>query len=130
MDNLGQKDIIFFDGVCELCDRFVNFVFLRDKKQVFYYAPLQGETAKQVLENPTDLKYIMYFKQGVVLKGVEAVRAVFKILYPRLSVLLRILPGFIYRFLYSFIAKRRYQIFGKKEALYIPTEEQKLFFLS
>ena len=38
--------ILFFDGVCGLCNRFVDFMLRSDSKDLFRYAPLQGETAR------------------------------------------------------------------------------------
>ena len=129
MESLNSKDIIFFDGVCNLCDRFVNFVYLRDQNRKFYYAPLQGPTAKELLGDQVDLKSIIYFKQGAVLRGVEGIGEILKILYPRWVWLLKLLPSPLGGFFYSFIAKRRYRVFGKKDRFYTPSEEQKRFFL-
>ncbi len=39
-----QPDVIFYDGECGVCHRFVQFVVARDKKQRFQFAPLQGKT--------------------------------------------------------------------------------------
>ena len=41
--------ILFFDGVCGLCNRFVDFMLRSDSKDLFRYAPLQGETARRRL---------------------------------------------------------------------------------
>src|SRR5688500_5250938 len=41
--------IILFDGVCGLCDRFVAWVLKADKKALFRFSALQGETAGQIL---------------------------------------------------------------------------------
>ena len=43
------KKIIFFDGHCGLCDRFVTKIFHLDKKRRFHFAPLQGPTASRML---------------------------------------------------------------------------------
>lgn len=44
-----KKDIIYFDGTCGLCDFFVQYIYTRDKKKTFLFAPLQGKTAKENL---------------------------------------------------------------------------------
>ncbi len=41
--------ILFFDGVCGLCNRFVDFMLRADCRSRFLYAPLQGETARRLL---------------------------------------------------------------------------------
>lgn len=42
------KQIILFDGVCNLCNNAVQFVIKRDKKDVFRYAALQSEVGQQL----------------------------------------------------------------------------------
>ena len=51
MDNSPQieKPIIFFDGVCHMCNSAVDFFMKADKKRLFLFAPLQGETARTML---------------------------------------------------------------------------------
>jgi len=41
-----SKGIILFDGICNLCNFWVNFIINRDKRNYFLFAPLQSETAK------------------------------------------------------------------------------------
>ncbi|MFM7487889.1 MAG: thiol-disulfide oxidoreductase DCC family protein, partial [Cytophagales bacterium] len=38
--NRPIKPVIFFDGVCNLCNQSVLFVIKRDKKAKFNFAPL------------------------------------------------------------------------------------------
>ena len=45
-----SQPILFFDGVCGLCNRFVDFMLRTDRHYRFRYAPLQGETARRLLE--------------------------------------------------------------------------------
>ena len=127
---MKDKSIIFFDGVCELCDWFVNFVLKRDTKKQFLYAPLQGETAKTHLE-PEDiqgLKSIIFFNQGAILKESPALKAIMKELYPQWAFLLSLFPNFIFNLFYRFMAKRRYAFFGKKQMIQqAPPEQQKYF---
>ena len=44
-----DKPIIFFDGVCVLCNGFADFILKWDKKKFYYLAPLQGAHAKKTL---------------------------------------------------------------------------------
>ena len=123
--------LIFFDGQCNLCDRFVKFVFKRDFKRQFLYAPLQGQTAKQYLENEDikSLKSIIFLKKGMALKEAQAIQAIFKLLYPPWSIVISVLPPWFFNFFYRFIAKRRYSFFGKKSTLYQPSKDQGKYFL-
>ena len=45
----GQKGIVYFDGVCGLCNRFVDFLLKRKNVSHFQFAPLQGQTASEQL---------------------------------------------------------------------------------
>ena len=40
--------ILLFDGVCNLCNGFVQFVIKRDKKAVFRFAALQSDLGKEL----------------------------------------------------------------------------------
>jgi predicted DCC family thiol-disulfide oxidoreductase YuxK len=44
-----QRPIIFFDGVCHLCNAAVDMLVRADTKQQFLFASLQGETARELL---------------------------------------------------------------------------------
>src|SRR5207247_9951781 len=44
-----EHPIIFFDGVCAMCNRFVDLILRADRREVFRFAPLQGETARELL---------------------------------------------------------------------------------
>ena len=45
----GQK-IIFFDGDCAMCSRFVRFCLKRDTRQRLRYAPIDGATWNTLIE--------------------------------------------------------------------------------
>ena len=48
--------VLFFDGECGLCHRSVAWFQRHDRRRVFRYAPLQGETYAALPEpGPTDL---------------------------------------------------------------------------
>ena len=45
----GGSDVILYDGVCALCNRFVRFVIARDGARRFRFASLQSAFAARVL---------------------------------------------------------------------------------
>ncbi len=49
MNNFENKSIIFFDGVCNLCNASVNFVIKHDKKAQFLFVSFQSDAAKEIL---------------------------------------------------------------------------------
>jgi predicted DCC family thiol-disulfide oxidoreductase YuxK len=49
--------LIFYDGECGLCDLAVQFVIQRDVNKLFFFAPLQGKTASNLLQGiPAEYK--------------------------------------------------------------------------
>ena len=129
-----EPSIIFFDGVCGLCNRFVDFVLPRDRRKRFLFSPLQGETAAARLDR-ADTERIT----SVVLlqdqKSYRKTAAVTRVLWGLGGVwaifggLLWIIPGPIRDVGYAPVAKLRYRLFGKKESCRLPTPEERARFL-
>ena len=131
---LVEQKIIFFDGVCNLCNGFVDFVVQNDPAAVFKFASLQGKTAAHMLPDHasrTELKSIVFIENGKVLAGAAAVFAIFKLI-PRYGVVGRLgafVPSFIADCVYNLVATNRYKIFGKKDTCRIPTAAERARFL-
>jgi predicted DCC family thiol-disulfide oxidoreductase YuxK len=128
-----EKPILFFDGVCNLCNSFVDFLLSRDSGQLFY-ASLQGETAKQKLDpklRGEDLKSLVLLDQNVVYIKSDAVLRIFwRIGMPwKLLRLFTFLPRGTRDQIYDWVAAHRYQLFGKRETCRIPTPEERARFL-
>ena len=115
----NQRKIIFFDGVCHLCNTFVDRVLLQDKSHKFYFASLQGLTSEQLLtlEVRSKLDTVVYFDCGKMFYRSTAIIKIFTELggaYSFFAVLLMI-PRPLRDLAYKFIAKNRYNWFGQKE---------------
>jgi predicted DCC family thiol-disulfide oxidoreductase YuxK len=130
-----KRILVFFDGVCHLCQGTVQFILKRDRHQRFAFAPLQGETAKQYLSvPPEDLampESVIVWHEG---KTRERAAAIFYILqnlswpWKWLSVF-RFVPTFASDPLYRFVARNRYRWFGRSESCMMPRPEWKQQFL-
>jgi len=127
------KGIVFFDGVCGLCNRLVDFLMRRDRRGIFLYATLQGTTAAKYITNiqVVDLKTVVYLKGDKLLFKSDAILqilvdlggawkffGVFKIVYRPLR-----------NWVYDLVAKRRYKWFGQKESCRMPRPEERAKFL-
>ncbi|MBS4033578.1 MAG: DUF393 domain-containing protein [Ignavibacterium sp.] len=135
-DNLPvDKKIILFDGVCNFCNFWVNYVIDHDEKDFFRFASLQSEFGQSTLsklnlaENDFDTFVLIeskkfYIRSTAALKVVKDISGWLKILYPFI-----ILPVFIRDSVYNLIAKNRYKIFGKSEFCRIPSETEKSKFI-
>ena len=122
------NNIVFFDGYCNLCNASVDWIIKRDKKNVFKFASLQGETAKKVLTKiPYSLDSVVLYKSEKVYTHFKAIANIAKQLpFPyNMGIILYLIPDF----LYQFIAKNRYRWFGKKETCRMPTPEERKLFL-
>ncbi|CAI2718632.1 thiol-disulfide oxidoreductase DCC family protein [Nitrospina watsonii] len=128
-----QPPIIFFDGVCGLCNGFVDFLVREDRSQVFRFSPLQGETARRVLgtvEESSMDSVVLVEGDRISVKSTAALR-IFRRLGGIWSLLwiLRWVPVFIRDGVYESIAKNRYRLFGKRETCRIPSLEERGRFL-
>jgi predicted DCC family thiol-disulfide oxidoreductase YuxK len=128
-----QQDIIFFDGVCGLCNSFVNFIIRKDKHNRLLFAPLQGETVAKELNIKMGQSFDtvifkrngkLYFKSGAGLRILYTLGGIWK-----MAIVLLILPPFFRNFIYDIIANNRYKWFGKKESCRIPSKEERAKFL-
>jgi predicted DCC family thiol-disulfide oxidoreductase YuxK len=132
---MNGNPLILFDGICNLCNKSVQFIIKRDKKKEFVFASLQGKTGQDVLQRfglpPTDHQSFLlveneklYSRSSAVLKVAKHLGGGWKLLYAFI-----IIPTFIRDPIYNFIARNRYKWFGKKEECMIPTKELKERFL-
>ncbi len=125
--------IIYFDGVCNLCNGFVDFVIRQDLSNKFYFASLQGTTAqKELLAQDLGLDTVILSTNGVVSKKSQAVLLIFKelgLFFKIISLLGNCLPTVACDFIYDLIAKNRYRFFGQKETCRLPTAAERSRFL-
>lgn len=130
----SSRRILFFDGVCSLCNVFVDFLIRRQKKRLFYFAPLQGRTAGQMLDSKVSdgLKSVVYFRDGeVFFESTAALRVLADLggLW-RFVLVFMIIPACIRNSIYRFIARNRYKWFGQKQTCRLPSDEENKFFLN
>ena len=125
------KKVILFDGVCNVCDGFVQFILKRDKRGLFYFASLQSDIAQQLLakhkitikelstvvliDQDNDKTYTHSDVPLIVAKDLGGMCAIFY--------LFRILPKGLRDRFYNWFAENRYRLFGKKEVCMLPQPE-------
>lgn len=131
-----SKKLILFDGVCNLCNSSVQFVIRNDKNNTFIFAPLQGDTGKEIISKfhidstQTDSILLYSVKDGISTKSTAALKIASQLRFPiNFLVLFLIFPKFLRNWVYDIIARNRYKWFGKQDACMIPTPELKSKFL-
>lgn len=132
---MDERKILFFDGVCNLCNGTVDFIMSKNPKENIYFSSLQSPFAVSFLgEYDIDLKSldtIYYYKEGEIYKRSEAV---FEFLmetsrpYSYLRIF-RFVPTIVADSIYNWIAKRRYNLLGKTDSCRIPTKQEENRFL-
>lgn len=133
---LNQKNksmVVFFDGVCNLCQGSVRYLIKHDKKNALKFASIQGPYAKSFLPNTEleSLDSILFYDGENLYKKSCAVLKLSKLLggWHRLLLLGHLLPVFIRNGLYDLVAKNRYQWFGKQNQCMQPSADLKSRFL-
>lgn len=133
--NEQHYKIILFDGVCNFCNFWVNFIIDRDKKNQFRFAALQSEIGKELLTKfdlpEDDFDSFILISQNKILKKSSAAFEIAKDLNGWLKIFspLKLLPNSFNDFIYDLVSKNRYKIFGKRDVCRILTEEDKIKFL-
>lgn len=133
-----NKQLILFDGVCNLCNSSVLFAIKRDKKNRFLFAPLQSKIGAELIKtfNIDTLKMdsiLLYnpIKHSIYYKSTAALLIAKRLGFPfNVMIIFYIIPVFIRNWVYNFIAKNRYKWFGEKESCMLPTPELKAKFLN
>jgi len=123
------KKIIFYDGHCNLCNGFVNAIIKLDKKNIFLFAPLNGNHAKNLLKknnikNTTVDSVVLFNNNSISYKS----KAVIEILISlggiyRVLVITKIIPRAILDWIYDIVAKNRYSWFGHQDSCMVPDKK-------
>ena len=129
----NKKDIVVFDGVCVLCNRFFNWLIKNDKDEKFMYTNFQSDFSKKNNLKLKDINSVAVIKtNGEKIYKVQAVYYILKKIdrYFIIQILLKLLPLFLTNICYDLIANFRYRIFGKYETCIIPNENSRKNFIN
>ena len=127
----SQPAIILFDGVCNLCNGFVQFIIRHDPAGRFRFASLQSDGGRALLAAQgvplTDAapETVLLVADGQVYSHSTAVLQIARRLggFWRLLGVGFLLPRAWRDALYRFVARHRYQWFGRQAACQLPTPE-------
>ncbi|MBK7084549.1 MAG: thiol-disulfide oxidoreductase DCC family protein [Flavobacteriales bacterium] len=127
----AHERLLLFDGVCNLCTGVVRFIIKHDKRGLFHFASLQSGTGEAVLtahSMPTDAyASFVYVRKGRVLVKSTAALNIARDLGGlwSLGYGFIIVPPFLRDAVYGFVARNRYNWFGRKDECMLPTPELK-----
>lgn len=129
------RDIILFDGVCNLCNGAVDFILDHDPAGRFAFASLQSDAGQEVLAayglSSYDFDSLVLVHEGKVYKKSRAALRIAGRLSGGWKYLqaFSILPPFLGDSVYNFIARNRYHFFGRRETCRLPDPEIRSRFL-
>lgn len=133
--------ILFYDGVCGLCNTLVQFLLKHDRHGRLRFASLQSDFAERVLRrhgfDPKDLDTLHvvenYEQPGErLLQRSDAVLRAGRELggyWSILAAIAKIVPRPLRDIAYRFVAQNRYRVFGKYETCMLPDPNQRSRFL-
>jgi predicted DCC family thiol-disulfide oxidoreductase YuxK len=133
--NNHERHIVVFDGVCNFCNGWVNFIIKRDPKGIFAFAPRQTPFAEELLRqyqiHDPDMGTVILHKNQRVFTASSAALEIAKDLkgFWPLLILLKIVPRGIRDYCYRVVARNRYNWFGKKAQCMTPMPQVKSRFL-
>ena len=131
---MNNHNIVFFDGYCILCNRFIDLFLNIDKNKYFYYTPLTSNYAINTLEKLDDprievknINTVIYLKNQQLFFKSDAIIEIINDLgsWYKISLVLYVVPKKIRDWCYDLIAKNRYHIFGKMKQCRIIKQEEK-----
>jgi predicted DCC family thiol-disulfide oxidoreductase YuxK len=135
-----SNPIILYDGVCGLCNRLVQFILKRDKRDYFRFASLQSEFSSSLLQrhgrdpNDLDTVYVVVDYAQPAQRWLARSDAILFLLKElggiwRLAFLGNILPRIVRDGMYELVARNRYRVFGKYESCLLPETKHRAKFL-
>lgn len=130
-----MTDIVIFDGVCNLCARSVQFILRHEAEPRFMFSPLQSAAGARLLSDhgfpSADVGSFVVLSDGKVYTRSSAALRIarhFKGAWQFLRALW-LVPRPLRDLLYDFVARNRYQWFGKAETCMVPTPELRARFI-
>ena len=116
-----NKSIILYDGVCNLCNKSVQFIIKTDHKKQFLFVSFQSDAAVKLLlqlnSKKTELNSIVLIDDGITYKKSTAILIILKKIggFWSLFYFFKIVPKRVRDYTYDLIANNRYKWFGKCE---------------
>ena len=111
--------IVFHDGHCLLCGTFVRLLLWADRRKRLHFAPLQGETARELLpKDARALDTIVFMDAKGAWRRSDAILRILGSLggpWRMAAFLARGLPRPVRDWIYDLLARNRERVFGRSE---------------
>jgi predicted DCC family thiol-disulfide oxidoreductase YuxK len=131
-----ERTIVLFDGVCNLCNGFVNFLIDRDPEGRLAFGALQTEGARKLMREAglpdQALESVVAIEAGRgYVRSTAALRILLRLggVWALLGRLALVVPRPLRDLVYDAVAERRYLWFGTRDTCRVPTPELEARFL-
>ena len=125
----SSESILMFDGVCNLCNRLVDFIIRKDRRGNIKFVTLQSPAGRSLFRKigltEVDIDSVVFItggnyfiKSSAVLHILKTIGGGWKLLYG-----LKIIPVCIRDYFYDIIARNRYRIFGRSDTCMLPAPD-------
>ena len=132
INNLKNNEVIIYDGICVLCNKYIKWVLDKDKENLFLISNLQSKFTEEKFPELRKIDSVAVIKKnGEIVQKSKAVNHILKSINRLilLRTILKILPLSISNFFYDIVAKSRYKVFGKYESCpIIKVEKNKILY--
>ena len=124
-----RTPLILFDGVCNLCNGWVRFIIRHDPNGIFRFAAQQTPTGQGIIRdymsNASPLPSVILIDDNAIYAESDAILQILGRLAPPWSwiSLLRIIPRRVRDACYHFVARHRYQWFGRTDVCPVPSAD-------
>ena len=126
--------IVYFDGYCNVCNRFIDFLIRRDRRGLMKFASLQSQTAQSRVPahytSTVDTMLLeddgrLYSESSAAIRSIALLGGIFSLMK-----LFLLVPRFLRDGVYRWVANHRYLWFGKRQSCRMPTDEERARFLT
>ena len=125
-----SHSIVLFDGVCNLCEKTVQWIIRNDPSGHFHFASLQSAAAQALLQRARyehdPMSSVLVVIEGKLYRKSQAALQICRRLeggWPVLYHLLAWVPTCLADRMYDYVGARRYRWFGRKNECWIPSRE-------
>ena len=135
LSEIGESDVIVFDGECALCSGFLRFVVRHDREARFRFLIAQSRKGEALYKTlglkGDDYETNLVFVDGHLHRELDAFAAVMgRLDWPwRALSVARFVPEPLAGWLYGLIARNRYRVFGRYDTCIMPDPSLRARFL-
>jgi len=111
-----SHSIIYFDGVCVLCNNSIRFLLKRDHQKRFKLGFIQNITTDKNIDSIVLVhKGKKYYYSTAIIKSMTLLGGVYTF-----AVLFFLIPKQVRDYLYKYLVRNRYKWFGKHKSCPLP----------